>query len=367
MAAVVGATAISLSPVQPAPALRAAGLPVQAAAEIALTGTSIPWETIATVATAFANGGSLEAGVTVLLNLVGTEFVKEATPVVTAAAGDVVKYVGTALAELLSGPDAPQIDVAAIILAATTAINAGNLPGAVQALNSALSAPLTQISQVLLTPEFQAFVTGKIGGVLGALPEILRAAVQTVIGIDIKPVIDALSGVLGGLLPAASTLTATPALSAAAEPSTVVGGWTAVRPVDVAEVPAVSVAPEPAAPEEDSAAKAPAGEAAPEAQAAPEAVPADAAPAVEVVEATPAAEVAEIMPSAVPAETVAAVPAETVAPVPAETVAPVPNSLAVAPEAAATADHGPAVGTRLAKPGPRGHAAESRAAAAGRG
>jgi hypothetical protein len=368
MAAVVGATAIGLSPVQPAPALRAAGLPVQAAAEIALTGTSIPWETIATVATAFANGGSLEAGVTVLLNLVGTEFVKEATPVVTAAAGDVVKYVGTALAELLSGPDAPQIDVAAIILAATTAINAGNLPGAVQALNSALSAPLTQISQVLLTPEFQAFVTGKISGVLGALPEILRAAVQTVIGIDIKPVIDALSGVLGGLLPAASTLTATPALSAAAEPSTVVGGWTAVRPVDATEVPAVSVAPEPAAPEEDSAAKAPAGEAAPEApageaapeaQAASEAVPVDADPAVEVVEATPAAEVAEIMPSAVPAETVA--------PVPAETVAPVPNSLAVAPEAAATADPGPAVGTRLAKPGPRGHAAESRAAAAGRG
>lgn len=350
MAAVVGATAISLSPVQPAPALRAAGLPAQAAAEIALTGTSIPWETIATVATAFANGGSLEAGVTVLLNLVGTEFVKEATPVVTAAAGDVVKYVGTALAELLSGPDAPQIDVAAIIVAATTAINAGNLPGAVQALNSALSAPLTQISQVLLTPEFQAFVTGKIGGVLGALPEILRAAVQTVIGIDIKPVIDALSGVLDGL-PAASTLPPSRALSAAAESATVVGGWTAVRPVGAAEVPAVSVAPEPAAPEEDSAAKAPAGEAAPEAQAAPEAVPADAAPAVEVVEATPAAEVAEVMPSAVPAEV----------------VAPVPNSLAVAPEAAATADPGPAVGTRLAKPGPRGHAAESRAAAAGRG
>ena len=347
MAAVVGATAIGLSPVPPAPALDAAGLPVQAVAEIALTGTSIPWETIATVVTALSNGGSLQAGVSALLDSVGAEFVAQAMPLVTAAAGDVVVYLGTALAELLSGPDAPQIDVAAIVEAATTAINAGNLSGAVQALSAGLSAPLTQISQVLFTPEFQTFVTGKIGGVLGALPEILRAAVQKVIGIDIKPVIDALSGLLGGILPAASTLTATPALSAAAEPAAVVGGLTAVRPLDAGDVPAVSAAPELAAPQDDSATNAPAGEAAPEVKAAPE-VQADAAPAVEVVEAVPAAEIA---PSAVPAET----------------VVPVPSSLAVAPEAAATADPGPAVVTRLAKPGPRGHAAESRAAAAGRG
>jgi hypothetical protein len=350
MAAVVGATAIGLSPVPPAPALHAAGLPVQAVAEIALTGTSIPWETIATVVTALSNGGSLQDSVSALLDSVGAEFVTQAMPLVTAAAGDVVVYLGTALAELLSGPDAPQVDFAAIVEAATTAINTGNLPGAVQALSSALSAPLTQISQVLFTPEFQAFVTGKIGGVLGALPEILRAAVQTVIGIDLKPVIDALPGLLGGLLPAASTLTATPALSAAAEPAAVVGGLTAVRLADVADVPAVSVAPELSAPQDDSATNAPAGEAAPEVQAAPEVVPADAAPVVEVVEVVPAAEIA---PSAVPAET----------------VVPVPSSLTVAPEAAASADPGPAVGTRLAKPGPRGRAAaaDSRAAAAERG
>ena len=350
MAAVVGATAISLSPVQPATALRAVELPTQTVAAIALTGTSIPWETIATVVKAISSGGSLEAGVTSLLSAVGTEFAKEALPVITAAAGDVVKYVGTALAELLSGPDAPQIDFAAIIATATAAITGGNVAGAVQALTSALSAPLTQISQVLFTPEFQAFVTGKVGSVLGALPEILRAAVQTVVGIDIKPVLDALSGLLGGILPAATTLTTARALPAAAESATVVSGLTAIESTPAADVPAVAPsAPEAdAAPAEDSAAKAPADEASPKApptaELAPAAGPAE-APVVEIVD--PVVEVAP------------------------EAVEPVASAPVAAPEAAASADPAPAA-TRSARPSLRSHAsapkaAESRAAAGTRG
>ena len=64
MAAVVGATAIGLAPALPAPTLRAAELPVSTVAEIALTGTSIPWETIASVVQAISSGGSLQAGMT---------------------------------------------------------------------------------------------------------------------------------------------------------------------------------------------------------------------------------------------------------------------------------------------------------------
>jgi len=366
MAAVVGATAISLAPLQPAPAPQAVALAAPAVAEIALTGTSIPWETIAAVVQALSSGGSLSSAVGSLLSSVGTEFVKEALPLVTALAGDLVKYVGTALADLLSGPGAPQIDFAAILATATAAINAGDVPAAVKALTSGLSAPLTQIGEVLFTPEFQAFVTGKIGSVLGALPEILRSAVQKVVGIDIKPLIDELSGLLFGILPAATTLTASRALSAAAESATVVDNLTAIGPAPAADVPAASVAPDggaaPAAAPGDSPAKAPAveaaTEAAPAAEAAPDAAPAEAAPvaapAAEVVDATLAAEVAA--PS-----------------VPTEAVAPAASSPAAAPEAADSADVGRAVVTRLSKPGPRAHAsapkaAESRAgAAAGRG
>lgn len=339
MAAVVGATAISLAPLQPAPALRASGLPASAVAEITLTGTSIPWDTILTLVKALSSGGSLQAGVTSLISAVGTEFAKEALPVVTAFAGDVVTYVGGALADLFTGPGAPQIDLAAILATATAAITAGDFSGAVKALTSGLSEPLSQISQVLFTPEFQAFITGKVGTVLGALPEILRSAVQTVVGIDIKPIIDLLSGLLTKILPAASTVTAPRALAVAAQAAPVVVGLTAIKPAAAADVPAVSVAPE-AAPAEAPAAKV-------EAESAPEAA-ADAAPA-----ATPAAEVVDATPAA-------------------ETVAPVASSPAVGLEAADSTDAAPVV-TRLAKPGPRGHAsapkaAESRAAAgSGRG
>ena len=352
MAAVVGATAISLAPLQPAPALQAAGLPMSAVAEITLTGTSIPWDTIITLVKVLSSGGSLSGAVGSLISSVGAEVAKEFVPVVTAAAGDVVKYVGTALAALLSGPGLPQIDFAAILATATAAITAGDFPGAVEALTSGLSAPLTQISQVLFTPEFQAFITGQVGTVLGALPEILRSAVQKVVGIDIKPLIDLLSGLLTKILPAASTVTAPRALSAAAQSAPVVVGLTAIKPAAAADVPAASVAPEaeaeaeaaPAAPADVPAAKA-AAESAPETQAAP-----GTNSAAEVVDATPAAEVATPV-------------------VAAETVAPVAGSPATAPEAA---DAGPAVVTRLAKPSPRGHAApkaaESHAAAgAGRG
>lgn len=331
MAAVVGATAISLAPLQPAPALQASGLPASAVAEITLTGTSIPWDTILTVVKALSSGGSLQAGVTSLISAVGTEFAKEALPVVTAFAGDVVKYVGGALADLFTGPDAPQIDLAAILATATAAITAGNISGAVTALTSGLSVPLSQITKVLFTPEFQAFITGKVGTVLGALPEILRSAVQTVVGIDIKPIIDLLEGLLTKILPAASA--APRALSAAAQAAPVVVSLTTIAPAAVADVPALSAAPEaaPAAPAEAPATKA---EAAPAAEAAPLAQDAtEAASAAEVVDATPAV----------------------------EAIAPVESSLAVTAEAD-SADAGPVV-TRAAKPAPRGHDAAPKAAA----
>lgn len=363
VAAVVGATAIGLSPAQSAPALPSVALPASTVAEIALTGTSIPWETIAAVVQAISSGGSLQEGVTALIGSIGAEFAREALPIVTAAAGDVVKYVGTALAELLSGPDAPQIDFEAIIAAATAAISAGNLPGAVQALASGLSAPLTQIGQVLFTPEFQDFVFGKVGSVLGALPEILRAAVETVVGIDIKPLIDALSGLLGGIFPAASVVAAPRALAAAAAPAEV--------PAAVAESVAAPAAPveAPAAPAPDTT---PASDAAPDAAPADDTAP-DAAPAADneapAVEA-PAAEAPAVEAPAAEAPATEVVEAtevespeiEALAP---EIVAPETTSAAAtkaaAPQAAEPQDDAPAATPRGAKPGPR-HSSQAKSA-----
>lgn len=362
VAAAVGATAIGLAPTQPAPTLHAVALPVSTVAEIALTGTSIPWETIAAVVQAISSGGSLQDGVTALISSIGTEFVRQALPVVTAAAGDVVKFVGATLAELLSGPDAPQIDFEAIMQAASEAINAGNLPGAVQALVSGLSAPLTQISQVLFTPEFQAFVIDKVGSVLGAVPEILRAAVETVVGIDIKPLIDALSGLIGGILPAAVVVAAPRVLAAAA------------GPVDVPAAVVESVAAEaPAATGPEAApAEAPAGEATPAADATPAEAPAGDGPAGEEAPAADAAPAAD--PDADPAEVPAGEDGAAADDAPAadaiEDLADEPTKTqtsaldAAAPEAADPANTGTAA-PETTESADAGHTASSRASKAG--
>lgn len=194
-AAVVGAAAIGLSPALPAPDLRAAALPAPVVAEIALTGTTVPWEAIIAVVKALSTGGSLQGGITSLIGSIGTEFAKEALPVVSAFAGDVVKYLATTV---LTGPG---IDLQAVLTTVAAAIASGNIGGVVKALTSGLSVSLSQITKLLFTPEFESFIVTKAGTVLGALPEILRSAVQKVVGIDIKPLVDLLAGLISKILP----------------------------------------------------------------------------------------------------------------------------------------------------------------------
>ena len=278
-AAVVGAAAIGLSPALPAPDLRAAALPAPVVAEIALTGTTVPWEAIIAVVKALSTGGSLQGGITSLIGSIGTEFAKEALPVVSAFAGDVVKYLATTV---LTGPG---IDLQAVLTTVAAAIASGNIGGVVKALTSGLSVSLSQITKLLFTPEFESFIVTKAGTVLGALPEILRSAVQKVVGIDIKPLVDLLAGliskILPGVLPGAA-VTAPRALAAAAVSAPAVVSLAAPAAAAAVEAPA---APEavaaPAAPA--SSDKAAATESAPAAQSAPESAPAaEAAPAVEV-------------------------------------------------------------------------------------
>jgi hypothetical protein len=345
-AAVVGAAAIGLSPAMPAPDLRAAAV----VAEIALTGTSVPWESVIAVVKALSTGGSLQGGITSLISSIGTEVAKEALPIVTAAAGDVVKYIGTALGGLISGGGV-QIDIQKVIEAATAAITAGNIGDAVKALTSGLSASVGQISKVLFTPEFQSFVIGKAGTVLGALPEILRSAVQKIVGLDIKPLIDMLSGLLSKIIPGvtlpAAVVAAPRALAAAAAPAAVAS--TLAVPAAAAAETAPAAAPEavaaPAAPAQDSSAKAPVGESTPAAKSAPESAP-PAEVSVPAVEAAPEATAVADVPAVEVPEAVAPTSPRSA---PVQATAPAENAAAPAP-------------TRLAKPASRGHDAAKSAA-----
>jgi len=209
MAAVVGAGAIVMAPALPNPALRTLELPTAVVAEIALAGTSLPLEQIWTLLQSVGTGGSLEGIFNVVFSAVGTEFATQALPLVTVALTDVATFLGAALNDVFSS-GAFQVDFPGILTGVGTALGAGDFPGALQTLTGGLSAPVTHVVQSLFGSDFQAFLTNKVGTVLGALPEILRSAVQKVLGLDIKPVTDAIAVALSGLVPNVAPGASTP-------------------------------------------------------------------------------------------------------------------------------------------------------------
>jgi hypothetical protein len=248
MTAVVGAGAIAMAPASPSAALQSVALPAPAVAEIVLTGTSFPLEQIWTLLQS-AGGGGLQGIVNVVFGAVGTEFAAQALPLVTAALNDVATYLGAAVTDVF-GSGGLQVDFPAILSGVGTALGGGDFPGALQALTGGLTAPVTHLIKTVFGTDFQAFLTTKVGTVLGALPELLRSAVQKVLGLDIKPVTDAITNLLSGLLPTAgaSVPAASVALAAAAEAPAIVSTVPAIRSTDHPTVPTGVVVEAPAAP-----------------------------------------------------------------------------------------------------------------------
>lgn len=277
MTAVVGASAIALTPALPSPALQSVQLPAPAIAEIALTGTSIPWEQIWTLLQTVGTGGSLSNIVNIVFGAVGTEFATQALPLVTATLTDVTTYLGAALNDVLHGSGALQIDLPGIFAGVGTALSHGDLPGALQTLTGGLSAPITHVVQTVFGPDFQAFLVNKAGTVLGALPELLRSAVQKVLGLDIKPVTDAIAKILSGLVPSVPSAASVPVALAAAAVPTIVPTLPAIRAAEPATQVTAVVAEAPAAPRSAAAVSADAP-----AKSDPVAAPAGDAPAVTV-------------------------------------------------------------------------------------
>lgn len=261
-AAVVGAGAIALTPVPQSPDVSPAALPSAPVAEIALTGVSLPLtDIIGVLQTLGGLGGSLTGALGGFLpqqfiDDVVAEVLDQATPLMTAAAGEVFDYLGSALSGLLVGPDSIPVrlgaavgNIPAALTAAVQALSTGDIAGAVQAVTIGLAAPLTEVGRSIedASQSFQNFLVSELNGVVGALPGILLSAIQTVFGntiqASIDTITDALSGLFGGLLPAAG-LPAGPGAAAAVVAGEDVAELRAVEvPAPLAEAPVRAVAP----------------------------------------------------------------------------------------------------------------------------
>lgn len=228
-AAVVGAGAIALTPALPGQPLSPAALPAPAVAEIALTGFSLPTTDIIGVLQTLGGLGGTIGGLLSgflpdqLINAVFTEIAGQALPLLTTAAGDVLGYLGTAVTGLLVGPDSIPArigaaigDIPTVLTTAVTALSAGDLATAVQTVTTGLAAPLTEVGQTLAdaAQAFQGFLNAELNSVVNALPGIILAAIQTVVGGSVAATLESItstfSGLLGGLFPAAA---GTPELS----------------------------------------------------------------------------------------------------------------------------------------------------------
>jgi len=248
MTAVVGAGVIAMAPVGTMSDLRPVALPVPVVAEVALAGVTLPFTDILSLLQALGLGGAIPDITKLvpadLLNSVATEFLNQATPLVTTAAADLFAYFNSTISGLLIGPNSIPVRFGAALGAIPTvlgtavqALSTGNIPAALQALGTGLVAPVTAVGQAIVDAgqAFQSYVTAQISGLTNALPGLLLAAVSTVITNNVQSVLaavqSAIAGLLGGLIPAAAS---TPAAAVSAARVRV----TVVAPDSVAAVPA---------------------------------------------------------------------------------------------------------------------------------
>lgn len=269
--AVVGAGAIAMAPVVVDAPLT---VPAPAVAEVSLTGIGLSLTDVVGLLQGFGIGGALPDFLTSLPSLlptdivttVVTEFVNQASPLVMAAAGEVFDYLGAAVAGLISGPESIPARfgdaLAAIpeaVGAAFDALGSGDLAVALQTITESLAGPVSGIAALLseAAQSFEEFLSTQLDGLITTLPSVLYAAVQTVLGGNLQPLIDTLgaglSGLLGGLIPGSGAATVPAAAAAEVGPAPVARAQTelpAAAEVPAAVAPAASVSVEVSAREE---------------------------------------------------------------------------------------------------------------------
>jgi hypothetical protein len=252
MAVVMGVGTIALAPIESGPGLSPLTVPTTAAAEVALAGLTLPFTDIVSLLQSLGIGAAIP-DITSLVpadfaNAIATEFLNQATPLVTAAATDVFAYFNSTVAGLFNGPTSiparfgdALVAIPVVVVTAVQALSTGDLPTALQTLSTGLVAPITSIQQAVLdaTQSFQSFVTAQVNSLTTALPGVLLSAVSTVITNDLQSVLDAVQNAISaltlGLIPPAAS---TPAVAAAR----VATGLAPTLPRSVASARAASVA-----------------------------------------------------------------------------------------------------------------------------
>jgi len=231
MVAVVGAGAIALAPVGPVATLPFSALrpevPAAAAAEVALAGITLPFSDVLALLQTLGIGGAIPdiSGLVPadLADAIATEFLNQATPLVTTAATEVFGYLNTTIAGLISGPDsiparfgAALGEVPEVLLTAFQSFSAGDVATTLQVLSSGILAPVNAIGQAVIDAgeALQSYVATQITAVTNALPAVLLASVSSVITNNLQSALDAvrtaISDLFSGFLPGAASVPALP-------------------------------------------------------------------------------------------------------------------------------------------------------------
>ena len=228
-ATVVGATV--LAPVGSVGA-HAVAVPPPVVAEFTLTALTVSYSDLVGLLQTLGLGGVIPDISGLLpadfVNAIATEFISQATPLVTSAVSSLLGYVGTAISDLVIGPNSIPVrfgtalgGIPTVVLSAVQSLGTGDVPTALETLSTGLVAPITSIGQAVAEAgqNLQAYLTAQINGLVSALPVTFLAAVQSVIGNNVQSVLDsirnAISALTGGLIPPAASVSAAPGLAAA--------------------------------------------------------------------------------------------------------------------------------------------------------
>ena len=228
-ATVVGATV--LAPVGSVGA-HAVAVPPPVVAEFTLTALTVSYSDLVGLLQTLGLGGVIPDISGLLpadfVNAIATEFISQAIPLVTSAVSSLLGYVGTAISDLVIGPNSIPVrfgtalgGIPTVVLSAVQSLGTGDVPTALETLSTGLVAPITSIGQAIAEAgqNLQAYLTAQINGLVGALPVTFLAAVQSVIGNNVQSVLDsirnAISALTGGLIPPAASVSAAPGLAAA--------------------------------------------------------------------------------------------------------------------------------------------------------
>ncbi len=228
-ATVVGATV--LAPVGSVGA-HAVAVPPPVVAEFTLTALTVSYSDLVGLLQTLGLGGVIPDISGLLpadfVNAIATEFISQAIPLVTSAVSSLLGYVGTAISDLVIGPNSIPVrfgtalgGIPTVVLSAVQSLGTGDVPTALETLSTGLVAPITSIGQAVAEAgqNLQAYLTAQINGLVSALPVTFLAAVQSVIGNNVQSVLDsirnAISALTGGLIPPAASVSAAPGLAAA--------------------------------------------------------------------------------------------------------------------------------------------------------